>query len=48
MAGMSNKEKAEGNQVGFFLRLFNEKYKTDYHLGPVEIEDSNEGLLRKC
>lgn len=37
---MSDKEKAEGNQIEVFLRLFNEKYKTDYDLGPVEIENS--------
>jgi hypothetical protein len=40
MADMSNKEKAEGNQIEVFLRLFNEKYKTDYYLGPVEVENS--------
>jgi len=37
---MSNKERAEGNQIKVFLRLFNEKYKTDYELGPVEEENS--------
>jgi hypothetical protein len=40
MAGVSNKEKAEGNQVGAFLRLFNQKYKVDYDLGPVEVQNS--------
>ena len=36
----SNKERAEARQLEIFTNLYNQKYGTDYVIGPVEIQNS--------